>query len=348
MKEVDALVVGFGLAGLAYVETLRQNKTTFHVIDQSNSGSSEIAAGIYNPTVLKRFNMTWKGEELHRFSLPFYREIAHRLSIKIDYPSPVYKLFNEKAEHNQWSVAADRSGLSNFLVPEINLAPIPGVKVPHGYGQLMDCGRIDTAAMLVRYKKSIRAHFTETRFDFTSLKHFDAGVQYKDIKANYVVFCEGYAMVKNPYFKNLPLVGSKGQILIINAPELKSKAILKGPIFIAPLGNNLYWAGASFEQHDKTMNPTDKGKEWILSKIDKMISVPYTVHKHITHIRPTVVDRRPLLGQHQIHKNLFLFNGLGSRGVLTAPLAAKWLYNSIENNISLIEEVDIKRFLETT
>jgi len=129
---------------------------------------------------------------------------------------------------------------------------------------------------------------------------------------------------------------------------LKSKAILKGPIFIAPLGNNLYWAGASFEQHDKTMNPTEKGRDWILSKIDKMISVPYTVHKHITHIRPTVVDRRPLLGQHQIHKNLFLFNGLGSRGVLTAPLAAKWLYNSIENNISLIEEVDIKRFLETS
>ena len=40
-------------------------------------------------------------------------------------------------------------------------------------------------------------------------------------------------MVNNPYFKQLPLVGSKGQILIIKAPELKSQAILKGPIFIA-------------------------------------------------------------------------------------------------------------------
>lgn len=347
MKEVDVLVVGFGLAGLAYVETLRQNNTSFHVIDQSNSGSSVIAAGIYNPTILKRFNMTWKGEEFHRFSLPFYQEIAHRLSIKIDYPYAVYKLFSKRVEHNQWSVAADRPGLSNFLAPEINLAPIPGVISPHGYGQLINCGRIDTAALLKEYKNSIRAHFTETRFDFTSLKHLDAGIQYQDIKANYIVFCEGYAMVENPFFKNLPLVGSKGQILIIDAPELKSKAILKGPIFIAPLGNNLYWAGASFEQHDKTMNPTVKGKEWILSKIDKMISVPYIVQKHITHIRPTVADRRPLLGQHHTYKNLFLFNGLGSRGVLTAPLAAKWLYNSIENKISLIEEVDIQRFLET-
>ena len=81
MKEVDALVVGFGLAGLAYVETLHQNKTTFHVIDQSNSGSSEIAAGIYNPTVLKRFNMTWKGEDFHRFSLPFYRNMEQKLFV---------------------------------------------------------------------------------------------------------------------------------------------------------------------------------------------------------------------------------------------------------------------------
>ena len=80
MKQVDTLIVGFGLAGLAYAETLRKNQRTFHVIDQALGGSSVIAAGIYNPTVLKRFNMTWHGEEFHSFSLPFISKL------KSDYP----------------------------------------------------------------------------------------------------------------------------------------------------------------------------------------------------------------------------------------------------------------------
>ena len=107
MKEVDVLVVGLGLAGLAYTETLQQHQKSFHVFDQSQGGSSVIAAGIYNPTVLKRFNMTWKGGISSLF-LTFYTQLAARLNTVLDHPAPIYKLFNNQAEHNQWTVAADR------------------------------------------------------------------------------------------------------------------------------------------------------------------------------------------------------------------------------------------------
>ena len=39
---------------------------------------------------------------------------------------------------------------------------------------------------------------------------------------------------------------------------------------------------------------------------------------------------------------------MGSRGVLTAPLAAKWLYDSIHEGIDLPREVDISRFEKIT
>ena len=61
-------------------------------------------------------------------------------------------------------------------------------------------------------------------------------------------------------------------------------------------------------------------------------------------IRPTVVDRRPLVGQHPNHKNMHVLNGLGTRGVLVAPSMAEALYNSIEKSTSLSEEIDINRF----
>ena len=75
-----------------------------------------------------------------------------------------------------------------------------------------------------------------------------------------------------------------------------------------------------------------------------MIDVPFEVRQQLTQIRPTVSDRRPLIGQHPRHGSLFLLNGMGSRGVLTAPLAAAWLYASIDAGVPLPEAVDIARF----
>ena len=40
MKKVDSIIVGFGLAGLAYAETLLQADKSFHVIDANDGGSS--------------------------------------------------------------------------------------------------------------------------------------------------------------------------------------------------------------------------------------------------------------------------------------------------------------------
>jgi len=344
MKHVDTLIVGFGLAGLTYAETLRQHQRSFHIIDKANGGSSVIAAGIYNPTVLKRFNMTWKGEEFHTAALPFYKAIEKRLSTQFVYPYTILKLFTQTSDHNQWSVASDRVAMSNFLDPKINKDALVGIKSPLGYAAVRQCGRIDTTALIQAYSASISDQITQASFDHSQIKISSSQITYRDITAKRIVFCEGYAMINNPFFNQLPLVGSKGQILIIDAPELKLDSILKGPIFIAPLGGNKFWAGASFEQKDKSLSITAEGTQWLKDKIDQMIDVPYAIDKQITHIRPTVKDRRPLLGTHKQYTSVHLFNGMGSRGVLTAPTAANWLFNHIEGQGILPKEANINRF----
>lgn len=344
MKHIDTLIVGFGLAGLAYAETLSQARESFHVIDADSSGSSHIAAGIYNPTVLKRFNMTWRGQELHAFALPFYQRIAERLNCQFDYPLPIYKVFSQLVDHNQWTVATDREGLSFFLDPNLHKTDLLGVKSPLGYGVVRHCGRLDTQKLLATYKSNIHAHITHAKFDYTALDFTPNGISYQDIKAKRIVFCEGYGMVQNPFFNHLPLVGSKGQILIIKSPELKLEAIIKGAIFIVPLGNDLYWVGATFEQQDKSLICTPEGKNELVEKIDRLLNVPYEIVDQLSQIRPTVVDRRPLIGTHPVHNNMHLLNGMGSRGVLIAPSISKWLYNHIRLGDALPLEVDINRF----
>jgi len=68
------------------------------------------------------------------------------------------------------------------------------------------------------------------------------------------------------------------------------------------------------------------------------------VIEHVAGIRPTVKDRRPLVGRHPEYSNIYVLNGLGTRGVMIAPYVAQELYNYIQHDIPLDPEIDIKRF----
>ena len=56
------------------------------------------------------------------------------------------------------------------------------------------------------------------------------------------------------------------------------------------------------------------------------------------------MDRRPLVGQHKSQENIYVLNGLGSRGVLIAPSVANALIDFSEDNVALPKEIDISRF----
>ena len=70
----------------------------------------------------------------------------------------------------------------------------------------------------------------------------------------------------------------------------------------------------------------------------------FEIVEHFAGVRPTVKDRRPLLGTHPKHKNFHILNGLGTRGVMLAPAMAIDLYDFIENGKPLDKTIDIKRY----
>lgn len=72
--------------------------------------------------------------------------------------------------------------------------------------------------------------------------------------------------------------------------------------------------------------------------------MPYEIIKHEAGIRPSSIDRRPILGQHPQFNNYYIFNGLGTKGVMLAPYFSQQLLNHIENNCTISMEVDVKRF----
>ena len=94
----------------------------------------------------------------------------------------------------------------------------------------------------------------------------------------------------------------------------------------------------------KVNQPTVSARDQIIEKLEEILHVNFIVVDQIAGIRPTVKDRRPLIGTHHVYNRVHLLNGMGSRGVLMAPWAAKQLFDHIEQNEILNFEIDLNRF----
>ena len=82
----------------------------------------------------------------------------------------------------------------------------------------------------------------------------------------------------------------------------------------------------------------------MIEKLKKVITVPYKIIDQTAGVRPTVKDRRPLVGVHPTYSNLAILNGLGTRGVMIAPTVAKQLFHHLEKGEELDPVTNIQRF----
>lgn len=344
--DIDYIIVGLGLAGLAFTKELEKNNKSFIVFEDNSQNSSIVAGGMYNPVILKRFTPVWNAIEQLKIALPFYKELELKFQKKYDYQVDIYRIFKSVEEQNNWFIATDKPTLSNYMDPEIVTTDFNGISSEFGFGRLTNTGRVDAKLLLEDYRKYLKDKdlLKHDRFSYVDLILKEDFIEYKNVKASKVVFCEGFGISKNPYFNYLPMQEAKGELITIYAPELNVDFLIKAAVFVLPLGNNYFKVGATFNWKDKTKTPTEDGKQELVSKLDSFITVPYTVVDHTAGIRPTVKDRRPLVGKHQKHQNLAVLNGLGTRGVMIAPIASKALYNHLEHDLPIDKELSIDRF----
>ena len=343
---IDYLIIGCGLAGISFAEVaLRDDKSIF-VLDNNSQNSSKIAGGLYNPVILKRFSEVWNAQEQLIVMNDFYSLLEEKLKCKVDFKKPILRKFFSVEEQNNWFAASDKVGLSPFLSTELISKKYGAIDSPYGYGEVLQTGYVDTALLLNKYKEYLIQNnlFLEEAFDYNALKSESDGIRYKDIQAKHIIFAEGFGMHANPYFKNLPLDGTKGELFIIKAPQLDLDVIVNTSVFILPLGNDLFKVGATYNWKDKTDLPTEEGKTELIERIKEIITCDFEIVEHFAGVRPTVKDRRPLVGTHKDHNSIHILNGLGTRGVMLGPSMAKALFDHIENQTPLNPVIDVKRF----
>jgi len=343
---LDFLIVGNGLAGIAFAELALQNNNSVLVFDNNSQPSSKIAGGLYNPVILKRFSEVWNAKEQLDFASIFYQQIQNKCNVVFDFKIPILRKFHSIEEQNNWFHAADKPNLSPFL--DTNLVPsiYQNIAAPFHFGKVNQTGYLDVAALIevyTSYLKSIQS-FEATTFDYDAIQFFVDHLVYKQFSVKNIIFAEGFGLHQNPFFNVLPLDGTKGELLLIHAPDLKLDTIINASIFILPLGNDVYKVGATYDWNDKTNSPTAIGKQELVEKLKEVVSCDFEIRKHFAGVRPTVKDRRPLVGTHPEHSRLHILNGLGTRGVMLAPYLADQLYQNISNQIPLHKEINCDRY----
>ena len=183
--------------------------------------------------------------------------------------------------------------------------------------------------------------YVQSHFDEQELRAGDR-IGYRDLDAGSLIYCNGLGALTGTWFNWLPLKPLKGQTLRITTPEVMERIYSRG-VFMVPFGNE-YAVGATYEHPPFELHATTAGRTVLVEKLKDLLSTTFQVVHQDWGIRPTTPDRRPIIGQHPQHKNVWFFNGLGTKGVSLAPYFARQLAERLMDDTDLHPAVNISRF----
>jgi glycine oxidase len=346
----DYIITGQGLAGTVLAhQFLQRGKKILILDDPGLSSSSKVAAGLFNPVVFKRLVKSWMAEEQLAFATGFYTAMEALLDDTFYYYKDLVKIFAEDAEKALW----DKKRLEDvgkYLSPIYTNDNISDfIEASRGYAFVHGAGNLDVPKFLSlssRYFKSLGI-LLEERMDYSLLDPSDSGIVYKSYSAPKLIFCEGHLATANPWFSWMPFNLAKGEVLTVKIPGYTFDKVVNKGVFILPLGNSLFRVGSTFAWEQLDEVPTEAGRLDLIQRLEKVLKLPYEIIDHRAGIRPTVINRRPLIGIHPQHPALCVFNGMGSKGVMIAPLFADHFIRHLEEQTPLSAEVDIRRFYKS-
>lgn len=348
MKNVDAIIVGQGISGtLMSAEFLKNNKKVLVIDDEKSVTSSKVAAGLYNPIVFKRVVKSWLIDELLPVLNQSYEYIEQCCNAKFHRPRTIVKVFVGEDEKLQWLQKAQQPAFSDYLNQYISDDTFNDcINLHHGLATVNKAGNVDVKSMLTAwadYLKTKESYVNEA-FSYNDIELMNGGVKWQNYKAKYLIFCEGYRAINNPFFNNLPFVPAKGELLTVKIEHLNTgNQVLNKGVFVLPLHEGAYRVGATYVWDKINEETTSEGRNEIMQKLHKLVKSNIEIIDQQAGIRPSTKDRRPLLGKHPNLPQLAILNGMGTKAVLLAPYFAKQLFEHLYHQKGIHPEADISR-----
>ena len=336
MEKIKYVIIGQGIAG-TILSMKMFDMGIDHIVADSPilSTSSKVAAGLINPIVLKRFKMVQNGESFLEHAYSYYPKWEKNLDMSFFHSLPIHHIFSSQENQNTWMEKSAHLPFSKFLADVIK--PASPIKAPFGVGIMNGASWIDTQALIGAYSEFLK---NKGLLREISVLPPEEELSQK-LNTHKIIWCIGH--LQKEFTSNEKIFSpTRGEVLIIKAPGLDEQQIYHAGVFILPLGNNLYKVGATYHWDNFNDIPTKEGKDKLIHELDKILSIPYSIVDHKAGVRPNISDRKPIMGA--LNQQNMIFNGLGSRGALMAPLLADIFLDFLENDKPLPKEYNIDRF----
>jgi len=302
---------------------------------------------MWNPLVFRKLTKSWNIDQLLPFALSFYMDFEKEFNITLIKNYKIARLFSSVQDQNNWTAACNDPEFKNYASNEklVDIEQAP-VNINNSYGVVQKTGRIDLPLLMNTYRNHLLKHnkYYARRVRYNEIQTQQNKVKIEDMVFDHLVFCEGHQHFNNPWFIKEKIQNNKGELLTIHAPELKLKNVINKGFFLLPVGEDMYKLGATFSVKETNYDTTENARQNLIEKLEKVLACPYKIVDQQAGIRPTVHDRRPVIGLHREYPQLGIFNGMGTKAVSIVPLMAEKYANHLLLNEDLPNEVKINRF----
>lgn len=347
LKQVDLIIIGQGLAGcaLAWQAWFRGTRPLIVESDlEPGRRCSRVAAGLLNPVRGRgEPKPVWRAAEMVETASVHYQQVASHIGRRVFHPTVILRHPASETpgqSHPSQGLENQAEGISRELVDEIS--PGPPLHVRNG-------GWLDTAAYIDATRtffqeRGLYLNETYRECDTKFGKSARDVVCWRDYRAKALIVAAGLAARKLPSFSSLPFRAAAGRIAEIECPSPAPSDeihVFDGHWLIKRAAGP-HLCGATYEFVDPESVPNEFPDE--LLPLTNRILGPAWECSHIrVGVRPILRQSRPLMGRHPRIPTLAWLNGLGSRGVSTAPRVASALLDHLLLGEELDAEFDASR-----
>lgn len=342
-RKVDYILVGQGIAGTWLAHELIKSGHEILVINHETDKTASIkAAGIYNPITGRKMVKTWMADQLFSKLEDRYLELEHLLNEKFLHPIPIYRPFQNIEDKNDWDAKIENHEFQSFI-DRIQPASIGYEGIQDELGGLIvkKSGYVDLPLLISSFRKLLisKGLYQSEMFDYQKVT-FKEGVNYGEIEANKIIFCEG-PIAKNPFWNDLPFKLVRGELIDIEC-RLNTKHIINRGVFMIPK-DGYFTVGSTYDHNNLVFEPQPESILNLKQRLSKLYSGDYRIMDERAGVRPATFDRKPFIGLHPKFETLGIFNGFGTKGVSLTPYFASHFADFLTRQTTIETEIDVQR-----
>lgn len=360
IKQVDYCILGAGLAGISLAYELSKEGVSVCLIDPNGiaSGASGTPLGLVNPATGRYATLSWKAKECYSSILknlsfiqshsttPFFKKTGIlRPALDEKIASKMRENFQSTSWPDGWIKWFDERELKKFH-PGINCVG-GGVWIPIGI--TVDIPGFLNSFVHFLKTKSVISFFDSEYSLSRKKKYWEINFSDKEkINAKNIIFTTGWSAKENSFWSDLPIHPVKGQLAILESKSsLPFTHTVSALGYIASLDSKKFVVGSTYEHSFKDTHTNKEGLSYLLHRFERVmpdLAKNSSVISQWSGIRASTPNRMPIIGSHPTEDNLFLFAGLGSKGLLYSCYLAKRCREYLISNTPLPADVDLRRF----